>query len=201
MQENDSVMMMNFCRMNTYVVDGHDIGKLCDAFSEAENTKGRPTCVLAQTFKGKSLPGTPFIVRLSFSLTFGRLQLDTEMLAFLAGIENLDNWHGKALGDKSEAQVKHLQSLIKNPSAEPIKPLAPLATVAPVNITNVHLSEPPSYTLGQQVATRQAYGKALVKLGKNNDRVVALDAEVKNSTFSIYFRVRILFPRNWHVVH
>lgn len=146
--------------MNTYVVDGHDIGKLCDAFSEAENTKGRPTCVLAQTFKGKSLPG----------------------------IENLDNWHGKALGDKSEAQVKHLQSLIKNPSAEPIKPLAPLATVAPVNITNVHLSEPPSYTLGQQVATRQAYGKALVKLGKNNDRVVALDAEVKNSTFSIYFR-------------
>lgn len=118
------------------------------------------------------------------------------MLAFHAGIENLDNWHGKALGDKSEAQVKHLQSLIKNPSSEPIKPLAPLATVAPVNITNVHLSEPPSYTLGQQVATRQAYGKALVKLGKNNDRVVALDAEVKNSTFSIYFRVRILFHRN-----
>lgn len=146
--------------MNTYVVDGHDIGKLCDAFSEAENTKGRPTCVLAQTFKGKGLPG----------------------------IENLENWHGKALGDKSEAQVKHLQSLIKNPSSEPIKPLAPLTTVAPVNITNVHLSEPPSYTLGQQVATRQAYGKALVKLGKNNDRVVALDAEVKNSTFSIYFR-------------
>lgn len=146
--------------MNTYIVDGHDIGKLCDAFDEAEITKGRPTCVLAQTLKGKHLPG----------------------------IENLENWHGKALGDKSEAQVKHLQSLIKDPSAEHIKPLAPLSTVAPVNISNVHLSEPPSYTLGQQVATRLAYGKALVKLGKNNDRVVALDAEVKNSTFSIYFR-------------
>lgn len=66
---------MYFCRMNTYVVDGHDIGKLCDAFSEAENTKGRPTCVLAQTFKGKSLPGTPFIVPFVISLTCRKLQL------------------------------------------------------------------------------------------------------------------------------
>lgn len=38
------------------------------------------------------------------------------------------------------------------------------------------------------MATRLAYGTALVKLGENNTHVVALDAEVKNSTFSIKFK-------------
>lgn len=43
-----------------------------------------------------------------------------------------------------------------------------------------------------QVATRLAYGTALVKLGKSNNRVIALDGDVKNSTFSIKFKVLIL---------
>ena len=39
-----------------------------------------------------------------------------------------------------------------------------------------------------QVATRKAYGKALVKIGANNDRVVAVDCDTKNSTFADDFR-------------
>src|SRR5262249_52386779 len=46
---------------------------------------------------------------------------------------------------------------------------------------------PPAYTLGQDVATREAYGTALEKLGEADSRVVALDADVKNSTFSEKF--------------
>ena len=45
------------------------------------------------------------------------------------------------------------------------------------------------YCFHQQVATRAAYGTALVKIGKNNNRVVAMDGDVKNSTFSIKFKV------------
>ena len=41
-----------------------------------------------------------------------------------------------------------------------------------------------------QVATRLAYGTALVKIGKNNSRVIALDGDTKNSTFSQKFKVR-----------
>ena len=41
--------------------------------------------------------------------------------------------------------------------------------------------------LGEQVATREAYGTALAKLGEADSRVVALDADVKNSTFSDKF--------------
>ena len=46
---------------------------------------------------------------------------------------------------------------------------------------------PPAYKLGEQVATREAYGTALAKLGDADPRVVALDADVKNSTFSDKF--------------
>jgi transketolase len=45
----------------------------------------------------------------------------------------------------------------------------------------------PSYKMGESVATREAYGTALVKLGDADARVVALDADVKNSTFSDKF--------------
>src|SRR5207247_3213933 len=45
----------------------------------------------------------------------------------------------------------------------------------------------PTYKLGEQVATREAYGTAIPKLGEADSRVVALDADVKNSTFSDKF--------------
>jgi len=42
------------------------------------------------------------------------------------------------------------------------------------------------------VATRAAYGDALVKLAKNNSHVIAMDGDTKNSTFSI--KLRDAFP-------
>ena len=46
---------------------------------------------------------------------------------------------------------------------------------------------PPAYKPGDQVATREAWGTALAALGAVDPRVVALDADVKNSTFSDRF--------------
>ena len=40
-----------------------------------------------------------------------------------------------------------------------------------------------------QTACRLAYGVALAKLGTANSRVIALDGDTKNSTFSDKFRV------------
>lgn len=39
-----------------------------------------------------------------------------------------------------------------------------------------------------QIATRKAYGQALAKLGRAHDRIIALDGDTKNSTFSDIFR-------------
>ena len=44
--------------------------------------------------------------------------------------------------------------------------------------------ELPRYELGDEVATRKAYGDALAALGKARGDVVALDGEVSNSTFA-----------------
>jgi transketolase len=41
--------------------------------------------------------------------------------------------------------------------------------------------------MGEMVATREAYGSAIARLGAADDRIVALDADVKNSTFSEKF--------------
>ena len=43
------------------------------------------------------------------------------------------------------------------------------------------------YKLGDSVATREAYGAAIARLGASDTRIVALDADVKNSTFSEKF--------------
>lgn len=44
-------------RWNTYVVDGHDVEELCKALWQAQQVKGKPTMILAKTFKGRGLKG------------------------------------------------------------------------------------------------------------------------------------------------
>jgi transketolase len=149
---------------NTIVVDGHDVAQLIDALNQANQTSGKPTCILAKTFKGKNFPE----------------------------IENLDNWHGKPIGKTTETVVNALRGLIKDQSGKLAHELLPIKTPAAQlksnDISNIKLSRPPSYKLGEEVATRLAYGTGLVKLGEGNPHVIALDGDVKNSTYSIKFR-------------
>ncbi|KAL6444656.1 hypothetical protein ACFW04_002031 [Cataglyphis niger] len=142
---------------NALVVDGHDVEELVKAFHEAQNTKGRPTAILAKTFKGKNFPE----------------------------IEDLENWHGKPLGNKANEIIQHLSGLLKNPGPLGLHPQKPLVDDVPlVDINNITLASPPNYKLGEQVATRLAYGTALAKLAKSNPRVIALDGDTKNSTYA-----------------
>ncbi len=53
---------------NVVTINGHDIQEIKDAFLNARNTKGKPTCIIAKTIKGK---GVSFM-------------------------ENQVGWHGKA---------------------------------------------------------------------------------------------------------
>ena len=137
------------------VVDGHDIAELIKAFKEAEETKGKPTIILMKTYKGRDFPE----------------------------IEDKMNWHGKALGDKTEEVIAHLKGMMKGEYKVPA--IKPAVVDAPaVDITNIKLSEAPNYKIGDKLATRQAYGTALVKIANNNGRVCGLDGDMKNSTFS-----------------
>ncbi|XP_070559781.1 transketolase-like isoform X2 [Ptychodera flava] len=144
---------------NTYVVDGHDVEALCKAFYDATTVKNKPTCIVAKTLKGKGIPG----------------------------IEDLMGWHGKPLGDKAAAAIEAIQSNIKSTNGHGLCPALPTSEVKPIEMS-VKLAEPPNYNKGDKVATRVAYGTALVKLGKDNPRVIAMDGDTKNSTFSDTYR-------------
>lgn len=141
--------------LNSLVVDGHDVSELVKAFDEAATVTGRPTAIVAKTFKGRGFPN----------------------------IEDADNWHGKPLGAEGEKIIKHLESLIKDNTIS-LKPKAPLAEAPKVHIGDITLSSPPAYKEGETVATRLAYGTALKKIADTNMRVIALDGDTKNSTFS-----------------
>ena len=56
------------------------------------------------------------------------------------------NWHGKALGAKSDAVIAHVESLIKNPAAAPTNILAPVMDAPAVDISAVAMSGPPRLT-------------------------------------------------------
>jgi transketolase len=143
---------------NALVVDGHNHKALLAAFAEAAKVKGKPTVLLAKTLKGKGI---------SF-------------------MENHPSWHGKPIPKGAEFQkaIDELTRLIKPAKAAPkIKTLPPPSH----RQKPAKPMAPPSYKPGDLVATREAFGTALVALGEADPSVVALDADVKNSTYTDKF--------------
>jgi len=96
-------------------------------------------------------------------------------------VENKDGFHGKALDDP-EAAIEELGG-IRNITIDVAKP----ELGEPHRFEHGTL-ELPSYEVGDEVATRKAYGDTLKALGDGRGDVVALDGEVSNSTFAEIFR-------------
>ena len=146
------------------VLDGHDVNALLDAYEQARQTKGRPTMILAHTLKGKGIP--------------------------LA--EGKSGWHGKAFkkGAEFDAVLKELDAQLlpeDEPAQPPDGPRTRRDASRPEPVAKKATVGTPAYKIGDSVATREAYGTALAKLGDGDDRIVALDGDVKNSTFSEKF--------------
>ena len=97
-------------------------------------------------------------------------------------VENKDGFHGKALDDP-EAAIEELGG-IRNLTIDVAKPEL---DGEPHRFEHGTL-ELPSYEVGDDVATRKAYGDTLKALGDGRGDVVALDGEVSNSTFAEIFR-------------
>ena len=102
-------------------------------------------------------------------------------VSFLA---NKEGWHGKALSldeeKKALAELGAPTNLIF-PTQKP-ESLQPTGWDAPSTLNL------PTYPLGGKEAARKAYGDTLAALGKADPTVVALDAEVSNSTHSDEFK-------------
>jgi len=101
----------------------------------------------------------------------------------IEGVEGKEGWHGKPLPpDAAERVIAALEARLHHvpppPVHKPARRRLPLLSPMPT---------PPAPAYGE-IATREAYGDALVRLGAADPRVLALDGDVKNSTYAERFR-------------
>jgi transketolase len=103
-------------------------------------------------------------------------------VSFAAGKEH---WHGKAFSkDELAIALKEIGETINIPP-DPGKSYARTSLPQPPDFP---APAAPEYADGKPVATREAYGYALKRLGAVNPHIVAISADVKNSTFSEIFQ-------------
>uniref|UniRef100_A0A4W5Q4K5 transketolase n=1 Tax=Hucho hucho TaxID=62062 RepID=A0A4W5Q4K5_9TELE len=120
----------------------------------------QPTAIIAKTTKGKGIPA----------------------------VEDKMGWHAKPLPkDMAEGVVKDLQARIMN-SSKRLYPTTPKEDAPPVSLRNIRMPSAPAYKQGEKISTRKAYGMALAKLGRYNERVVVLDGDTNNFTYSEIFK-------------
>lgn len=146
-----------------YEVDGHEMEAVDKIFEEIKGSKSeKPRVILAKTMKGKGV---------SFW-------------------ENKDGWHGKPLPKEEFGKAIEELGFGKGKEASMVNGLGEGATI---NKPNDLTSKPPrhpnlnlttTYKVGEEVATRKAYGEALAQLAQEDPRIVALDGETSNSTYS-----------------
>ncbi|MGH3036188.1 MAG: transketolase [Gaiellaceae bacterium] len=98
----------------------------------------------------------------------------------VAAVEDKGGMHGKALDDAEEA-IRELGGI----RGLTIDVAAPEA--GEPHVFDTGALELPRYGVGDEVATRKAYGEALAALGTADGKVVSLDGEVSNSTYAEIF--------------
>jgi transketolase len=157
---------------------GHDIGvyaKRFDAFGwRVEVIDGHDIEEIVEVLSGIGLDDKPLV-----------LIAKTYKGAGVSFLQDLDGWHGKPLNKEEAAKaIAELQPSSKSGVGVAIP--APNQLPAPNNTAPA--SYPPlNYKLGDKVATREAYGTALARIGETDQRVVAMDGDTKNSTYAEKF--------------
>ncbi|XP_050997284.1 transketolase-like protein 1 [Acomys russatus] len=144
---------------NTYVVDGRDVKTLCHVFSEAAQVRGKPTAVVAKTFRARGMPD----------------------------VEDAESWCGRPMPKGTAATIiKLIESQIQTNRI--LAPPPPFEDSPEINIMDINMTSPPAYVVDDMVSTQEACALALAKLVHENDRVVVLHADNNNSSFSDIFK-------------
>src|SRR5476649_1158946 len=157
---------------------GHDIGVYRDRFEafgwRVEDIDGHDIEEIAEVLGGVGLDDKPLAIIAK-----------TYKGAGVSFLQDQDNWHGKPLNKEEAAKaIAELSPTAKSGIGVPIP--APNPLPAPANA--VPASYPPiNYKLGDKIATREAYGTALARIGEADLRIVAIDGDTKNSTFADKF--------------
>jgi transketolase len=141
----------------TQVIDGHDTAAVLAAFDWAKSTKGQPQAIIARTIKGYG-----------FSQVAGK-----------------EGWHGKPLPKDMLAQA--IQELGGSIDVPPDPGKSYERKSLPHRLSDYPAPAAPDYDPNKALATREAYGNALKRIGAANPDLVVLSGDVDNSTFSEIF--------------
>lgn len=139
----------------TIIINGHDLAQIDDAYTKAVEYKSeKPFIILAETVKGKGI---------SF-------------------LEDKDGWHGKALKkeemDKALEELGEVDESVRFTLRKPkeVKVIEQLEKTKEVTL--------PVLKKDEEIGTREVYGKTLSVLATAHPHIYALDADMKNSTYS-----------------
>lgn len=153
-------------------IDGHKPSQIREAFEQfTKNTTETPIAVVAKTIKGWGCP----------SLQGG-------------------GWHGKPpVGDQLDRALQELNQtgvgLTSSLTTDELRIYPPKEyQPTPVQVKTIRkfdeamkAADMDMVLKAGKLATRRAFGLALRELGHSNPKIVALDADVSNSTFTQYF--------------
>lgn len=157
---------------------GHDLGiyrKRFEAFGwRVEDVDGHDIEEILEVLSGVGLNDQPLVILAK-----------TYKGAGVSFLQDLDGWHGKPLNQEEAAKaIAELQPSARPAGGVPI----PAPNQLPEPNTEAPASYPPlNYKAGDVVATREAYGNAIARIGEVDSRVVAMDGDTKNSTFAEKF--------------
>ncbi|MGH7991997.1 MAG: transketolase [Limisphaerales bacterium] len=157
---------------------GHDIGvyrKRFEAFGwRVEYIDGHDLEEISEVLGGVGLNDQPLAIIAK-----------TYKGAGVSFLQDKEGWHGKPLNKEEAAKaIAELQPTAKSGVGVPVP--APNQLPAPNDAAPA--SYPPlAYKIGDAVATREAYGNAITRIGEVDPRIMAMDGDTKNSTYSEKF--------------
>ncbi len=162
------------CGFETFGVDGHDPAQLVDVFDRIR-ASGQCSAVIARTVKGWGVSEFQ-------SKNYHGKPLSSELLQ-----EGMDSLDEKLTEGDRRADETRLPSLIA-PDEEPRATENAPGKLGPPDFARLLQGDKAMAKLEKgKLSTRRAYGLALRELGELDERVVALDGDVRNSTYSEYF--------------
>jgi len=171
-----AVVDINRLGQSDVTMHGHDIAAYARKFKAfgwaVHRVNGHDIPAILATFETIRKAGGPAVILAR--------TLKGKGVSFL---EDRNGWHGKPLQEKD--LQKALQEIGPAPSVDALKFIRPPRKARPPRWNMDIGFERTAYA--ENTATRLAYGIALQSLGRVNRWVVALDGDVKNSTYADRF--------------